>query len=47
MDREIPKEVRQKERNKDVYKRQEKAYKKSDVYLEVLSYLVILIAVGI
>ena len=25
----------------------EKAYKKSDVYLEVLSYLVILIAVGI
>ena len=25
----------------------EKAYKKSDVYLEVLSYLLILIAVGI
>ena len=25
----------------------EKAYKKSDVYLEVLSYLVILIVVGI
>ena len=26
---------------------EEKAYKKSDVYLEVLSYLVSLIAVGI
>ena len=25
----------------------EKAYKKSDVYLEVLSYLVIIIAVGV